>query len=234
VVGEDGKPKYPVKSVGIMTQHGGSAKDSRLLHGYCFMMARAAQGMPLTVNKARIALLDIDLRKSKMHMGVQVLVSDPSELAKIRQKELDITSDRIKLLLAAGANVILTTKGIDDMALKYFVEAGALACRRVRREDLRRIAKMTGGTLLTTLANMEGEEAVDPSVLGVAEQVVEERVADDDFIVIKGCKQARACSVLLRGANEHMLGEVRGAPCHRPRACACCCCACCCRRCCWC
>ena len=33
------------------------------------------------------------------------------------------------MMLEAGANVILTTKGIDDMALKYFVEAGALACR---------------------------------------------------------------------------------------------------------
>lgn len=100
-IGEDGKPRYPVKSVGIMCQHGGSAKDSRLLNGYVVMMARAAQGMPTAVHGARIALLDIDLRKSKMHMGVQVLVSDPSELAKIRAKELDITADRIKLILGA-------------------------------------------------------------------------------------------------------------------------------------
>ncbi|KAG8457925.1 hypothetical protein KFE25_011991 [Diacronema lutheri] len=208
VIGEDGKPKYPVKSVGIMTQHGGSAKDSRLLNGYVVMMGRAAQGMPSHVSGAKIALLDIDLRKSKMHMGVQVLVSDPSELAKIRAKELDITADRIKLLLAAGANVILTTKGIDDMALKYFVDAGAIACRRVKREDLRRIAKLTGGTLLTTFANMEGDESFDPACLGIAESVTEERVADDDFLVIQGAKQAKACSVLLRGANEHMLQEL--------------------------
>ena len=49
---------------------------------------------------------------------------------------------RIEKILAAGANVILTTKGIDDMALKYFVEAGAIAVRRVKKEDLRRIAKV--------------------------------------------------------------------------------------------
>lgn len=36
-----------------------------------------------------------------------------------------------------GANVILTTKGIDDTALKYFVEAGAIAARRVPKDDLR-------------------------------------------------------------------------------------------------
>jgi len=208
VIGEDGKPKYPVKSVGIMTQHGGSALDSKLMHGYTIMMSRSAQGMPTTVSNAKIALLDIDLRKSKMHMGVQVLVSDPAKLAEIRQKELDITADRIKLIIAGGANVVLTTKGIDDMALKYFVEAGCIACRRVKREDLRRIAKLTGGTLLTTLANMDGDEVFDASSLGLAESVSEERVSDDDFIVIKGAKQSKACSVLLRGANDHMLGEL--------------------------
>lgn len=40
-------------------------------------------------------------------------------------------------VLATGANVILTTKGIDDMSLKYFVEAGAIAVRRVPKDDLR-------------------------------------------------------------------------------------------------
>jgi len=66
-----------------------------------------------------------------------VLVTDPKELEKIREREQDITKERIQRILAAGANVVLTTKGIDDMALKYFVEAGAIACRRVPKEDLR-------------------------------------------------------------------------------------------------
>lgn len=110
-VNEEGKTRYPVKAVGIMKQHGRSVRDSELLQGYALAMGRAAQGMPMTVQPARIALLDIDLRKSKMHMGVQVLVNDPAELEKIRQKELDITAERIKLLIGAGANVILTTKG---------------------------------------------------------------------------------------------------------------------------
>lgn len=68
---------------------------------------------------------------------LQVLVSDPKELDKIREREFDITKERIQKILDAGANVILTTKGIDDMSLKYFVEAGAIACRRVPKEDLR-------------------------------------------------------------------------------------------------
>lgn len=49
-------------------------------------------------------------------------------------------------MLNAGANVILTTGGIDDLCLKQFVEAGAMAVRRCKKADLKRIAKATGGT----------------------------------------------------------------------------------------
>ena len=75
--------------------------------------------------------------KALAFSDMQVLVTDPKELEKIREREQDITKERIQRILAAGANVVLTTKGIDDMSLKYFVEAGAIACRRVPKEDLR-------------------------------------------------------------------------------------------------
>ena len=55
-------------------------------------------------------------------------------MEEIRQRELDITKEKIQRILASGARVILTTKGIDDLCLKYFVEAGAIAVRRVTKE----------------------------------------------------------------------------------------------------
>ena len=77
------------------------------------------------------------LEQARMHMGISVVVTDPAELERIRARESDITKERIQKILGAGANVVLTTKGIDDMSLKYFVEAGAIACRRVPKDDLR-------------------------------------------------------------------------------------------------
>ena len=59
--------------------------------------------------------------------------------------ESDITKERVQKILGAGANVVLTTGGIDDLCLKYFVEAGAMAARRCKKEDLKRIAKAIGG-----------------------------------------------------------------------------------------
>lgn len=66
-------------------------------------------------------------------------------------REIEITTERIQKILATGANVILTTQGIDDLCLKLFVEAGAMAVRRCKKEDLKRIARATGGKLADVL-----------------------------------------------------------------------------------
>ncbi len=60
-------------------------------------------------------------------------------------RETDIAKERVAKLLNAGANVILTTGGIDDLCLKQFIESGAMAVRRCKKADLKRIAKATGG-----------------------------------------------------------------------------------------
>ena len=59
-----------------------------------------------------------------------------------------------------------------------------------------------------TMADMEGNESFTPEMLGTADEVCEERIADDDHLIIRGGKTSNACSVLLRGANMHMLDEV--------------------------
>jgi T-complex protein 1 subunit alpha len=164
--------------------------------------------MPTKVLNAKIACLDINLMKARMNLGVHVIVDDPNKLEDIRKREADITAERIKKILASGANVVLTTKGIDDMCLKYFVECGAMAVRRVTKEDMKRIAKATGATLISTLANLEGEETYEASYLGSAESVIQERISDDECIIIRGTKSLSAASVILRGANDYMLDEM--------------------------
>lgn len=91
------------------------------------------------------------------------------------------------------------------------MEAGAIAVRRCRKEDLRRIAKATGGQLVSSLANLEGEETFETSNLGTADEVVQERISDDELILIKGTKVVNSASIVLRGANDYMLDEMERA-----------------------
>jgi len=206
--GKEGKFKCPISNIHILKCHGLSSLDSELVDGFALRNTRVSSAMPARIQKARIALLDFSLQKHKLQMGVSVVVTDTKQVEAFRQRELDITHEKITKILEAGANVVLTTKAIDDPCMKYFVEAGVIAVRRVDNADMKRIAKATGGKVVVTMADMEGEEGFDASNLGSCEEVAEERVGDGELLFFRGCSSDAACSVVLRGANEYLLDEM--------------------------
>lgn len=208
MVNAAGQTKYPVKNVHILKTHGKSSKETMLVNGYAIEATRSSQGMPKMMENARIACVDFNLNKYRLQMGVQVLVQDVENLDLIRQREMDICKERCQKIIAAGANVVLCSRGIDDFALKYFVEAGVIAVRRVKKGDLRRIAQNAGAKIVISLADMESEENFNPDDLGFAAKVEERRVGDWEYMFFEGMKEQRASTIIVRGANEYFLDEI--------------------------
>jgi len=216
---QEGKTIYPLSAIHILKAHGKSSVESYLMKGgFCLNAQRASQGMPTLVGlpddesasteTVKIAMLDMNLQKHRMAMGINIQVKDAQEIENIKQREMDITKEKIQKIISAGANVVLTTKGMDDTCMKYFVEAGILCARRVPKEDLRRLAKATGGQLVITMADMEGEESFDPECLGKCRGVKEVAVGDGEMLHVYGCHGKGASTIVLRGANDYMLDEM--------------------------
>jgi len=207
-INHEGKAKYPVKAVHILKTHGMSSKDSTLVDGYAIEATRSSQGMPTSIKGAKIACVDFNLNKYRMAFGIQVLVHDPEALDKIRQGEMDVCRKRCEMIIASGANVVLCSRGIDDFALKYFVEAGVIAIRRVKKNDLKRIANNTGAKVVVSLADMEGNESFSPDYLGTCESAYEKRVGDWEYMFFEGMSLTRAQTIIVRGANDFFLDEI--------------------------
>eukprot|EP00555_Chaetoceros_dichaeta_P002519 CAMPEP_0198249240 /NCGR_PEP_ID=MMETSP1447-20131203/813_1 /TAXON_ID=420782 /ORGANISM="Chaetoceros dichaeta, Strain CCMP1751" /LENGTH=615 /DNA_ID=CAMNT_0043933815 /DNA_START=39 /DNA_END=1886 /DNA_ORIENTATION=+ len=207
--------KYPLSAIHILKAHGKSSTESHFIAGgFALNAMRAAQGMPTAIEGAspgetvKIAMLDMNLQRHRMAMGVQVIVKDPAEIENIKKREMDITKERINKIIESGARVVLTTKGVDDLCMKYFVEAGILCARRCGKDDLKRLAKATGGKVVVTMADMEGNETFDPECLGICTSVREERIGDGEMLYVHGCAGSGASTIVLRGANEYMLDEM--------------------------
>ena len=58
--------------------------------------------------------------------------------------------------------------------------------RRVEKDDMRRIVRVSGGSIVLLMVIEGGEEIFELLSLGYVEFIYEERVGDNEFIFIEG------------------------------------------------
>lgn len=88
-------PRFPIKAINIIKSHGKSSLESKLIKGYTVQAMKSHQLMPSKITKAKIAILDMNLQKFRLQMGVQVLIDDPKNLDKIRKNECNVLKSRV-------------------------------------------------------------------------------------------------------------------------------------------
>ena len=86
VTDASGKSTFPIQAINILKSHGKSARESMLIRGYALNCTRASEAMPRKITNAKVACLDFSLQKAKMHLGISIVVEDPTKLEAIRRE----------------------------------------------------------------------------------------------------------------------------------------------------
>jgi thermosome len=198
---EDHKYKVDVDDVKVEKKPGESVRDTMLINGIVLDKEVVHSGMPKRVENAKIALLDAPLEIEKTEFDAKINIESPEQMDAFLKQEEAMLKDMVEKLAAIGANVVLCQKGIDDMAQHFLARKGILAVRRIKKSDMEKLSKATGGKIITNLDDVSSAD------LGYASVVEERKIGEDKMSFVEGCKHPRAVTILIRGGTERIVDE---------------------------
>jgi len=198
---DGGKYKADVDDVKVEKKTGEAMQDTKLIQGIVLDKDVSHSGMPKRVEKAKIALLDCPLEIEKTEFDAKINIESPEQMEAFLKQEEDMLREMVDRVGKAGANVLMCEKGIDDMAQHFLARKGILAVRRIKKSDMEKLSKATGGKIVTKLDSITADD------LGYANLVEERKVGEDKMTFVEGCKHPRAVTILIRGGTQRIIDE---------------------------
>jgi thermosome len=194
-----------IDNIQLTKKTGKSLFESQLVKGVIVDKEVVHPGMPKRVERAKIALIDGALEIEKTEISAEIRIRDPLQMKAFLDQENKMLQDMTEKIKKSGANAVFCQKGIDDMAQHFLAKEGILTARRVKESDMEKLARATGGRIVTDLSDLSVKD------LGEAGVVEERKVGDDKMIFIEKCKDPRSVAILLRAGLERMVDEAERA-----------------------
>lgn len=197
--------KVNLDNIKIEKQQGKSIEDSELIEGLVLDKERVSLEMPVRIENVKIALIDCALEISKPERETRISITSPDQFESFLNQEENLLRQMVERVRVSGANFIACQKGIDDVAQFYLAKAGIYAIRRVAQSDMRKLAMATGARIVSNLKDLSEKD------LGFAALVEEIKNGDEGMTYVKGCKNPKAITILIRGGTEHVIDEIERA-----------------------
>lgn len=194
-----------IDNIQLIKKEGKSMLDTELVRGIIVDKEVVHPGMPKQVRNAKIALLDAALEIEKTEISAEIRINDPTQMKAFLDEETHMMKGMVDKIKASGANVVICQKGIDDTTQHYLAKEGMLAVRRIKKSDMEKLARATGGKIITNLDDLKASD------LGKAGLVQEKKIGDDKMVFIEDCKDPKSVSVLIRAGLERLVDEAERA-----------------------
>jgi len=197
----DGK-EIDKENIKLEKKHGGGAEDTELIKGVIIDKEIVHPSMPKKLKYAKIALLDASLEIEKTETEAQIQITSPDQLQGFLEQEEKILKEMVDKVTLSGCNVLFCQKGVDDVSQHYLAKKGILTARRVKKSDMEKLARATGGKIISNISDLTEDD------LGEAGIVEEKKISGEQMIFVKECKNPKAVSLLIRGGTEHVVDEI--------------------------
>lgn len=197
----NGEKIADIENIQIVKKEGESIEESRIIRGLIIDKEVVHPGMPKVLHNPKIALLDCALEIEKTEIDAEVRIRTPSDVKAFLDQETDLLKGMVEKVKKSGANAVFSQKGIDDMAQHFLAKDGIMAVRRIKKSDLEKLAKATGGHMVSDLDDLK------PGDLGTCELVEEQKVQDEKMVFVEGCKDPKSVAIFLRAGLERMIDE---------------------------
>ena len=190
-----------IDNIQLVKKEGKSLMDTELVNGVIIDKEVVHPGMPKRMEKARIALLDTAMEIEKTEFSAEIKISNPQQMQSFLDEETKLMKDMVDKVAESGANVLLCQKGIDEVAQSFMAKRGILAARRIKKSDIEKLSRATGGRIVTNLEDLRASD------LGNAGLVEERKIGDDKMIFIEDAKDPKSVSILIRAGLERAVDE---------------------------
>ena len=193
--------KVDIDNVKVEKKPGGSTDDTKLIRGIVLDKEVVHSGMPKRVENAKIALVNSALEIEKTEFSAEIRINDPLQMKKFLDEENSMLAAMVEKVESVNANVLICQKGIDDVAQSFLAKKGILAVRRAKESDMTKLARATGGRIVSNLEDLTAKD------LGAAQLVEERKIETDKWVFIEGCKNPKAVTILVRGGSQRVVDE---------------------------
>jgi archaeal chaperonin len=204
-VNVEGGVKVNLDDIKVEKRVGESSDQSEMVEGIVIDKEIVHPGMPKRLENAKVALLNDPLEIKNTEIDAKIQITDPNQLnAFLEQEERTLRTmvDRVK---NSGSNILISQKGIDDLAQHFLSKAGIIALRRVKKSDMEKLARATGAKIINNWKELTEEE------LGFAGLVHEEKINDEEMVFIERCQNPKSITLLVKGGTEHVADEIKRA-----------------------
>ena len=194
-----------IDNIQLVKKTGKSLLETQLVRGIIVDKEIVHSGMPKKKENAKIALLDSALEIEKTEISAEIRIRDPMQMQAFLDQETSMLKEKADKIKASKADVVFCQKGIDDMVQHFLAKEGIIAARRVKESDMEKLARATGGRIVSNLDDLR------PADLGAAGVVEERKIGEDKMIFVEKCKDPHSVAILIRAGLERMVDEAERA-----------------------